>query len=98
LERGQWQAAVTEDSSNSNNNNKYNIKTVHVECKKKEMLERTEATGTTPKSLSKYLSNILGKREIKELQNTALLGTAHILRKVLSTYKTFKWKTALHVS
>jgi hypothetical protein len=42
------------------------------------------ATGTTSKSLRQYLSNIPGKREIKELQKTATLGTAHILRKVLT--------------
>jgi len=28
-------------------------------------------------------SNISGKHEVKELQKTAILGTAHILRKVL---------------
>ena len=28
------------------------------------------------------MSNIPGKREVKELQKTAILGTAHILRKV----------------
>ena len=41
------------------------------------------ATGTIPKSFRKYVSNIPGKREVKELQKTAILGTAHILRKVL---------------
>jgi hypothetical protein len=30
-----------------------------------------------------YLSNILGKREIKELQQTTIMGTEHILREVL---------------
>ena len=40
-------------------------------------------TKTTSKSLRQYLSNIPGKHEIKELQKTAVLGTAHILRKVL---------------
>ena len=30
-----------------------------------------------------YLSNIPGKHEIKELQTTAILGTAQILREVL---------------
>jgi hypothetical protein len=39
--------------------------------------------GTNSKSLRKYLSNIQGKHEIKELQDTAILGTAHILLKVL---------------
>ena len=41
------------------------------------------ATGTISKSFRKYASNIPGKHEVKELQKTAILGTAHILRKVL---------------
>jgi hypothetical protein len=41
------------------------------------------ATGTTSKSFRKYLSNVPGKHEIKELQKTAILGTAHTLYKVL---------------
>jgi len=41
------------------------------------------ATGTISKSLKKYMSNIPGKHEVKELQKTAILGTAFILRKVL---------------
>jgi hypothetical protein len=41
------------------------------------------ATGTIPKSFRKYVSNIPGNREVRELQKTAILGTAHILRKVL---------------
>jgi hypothetical protein len=41
------------------------------------------ATGTISKSFSKYLSNVPGKHKIKELQKTAILVTAHTLRKVL---------------
>jgi hypothetical protein len=41
------------------------------------------ATGTVSKSFRKYVSNIPGKHEVKKLQKTAILGTAHILRKVL---------------
>jgi len=41
------------------------------------------ATGTISKTFRKYLSNILGNHEVKGLQKTAILGTAHILRKVL---------------
>jgi len=41
------------------------------------------ATGTISKSFRKYVSNIPGKREVKELYKTAILGTAHIIRKVL---------------
>jgi len=35
------------------------------------------ATGTISKSFRKYVSNISGKHEVKELQKTAILGTAH---------------------
>jgi hypothetical protein len=35
------------------------------------------ATGTISKSFRKYLSNVPGKHEIKELQKTAILDTAH---------------------
>jgi len=41
------------------------------------------ATGTISKSFRKYVSNIPGKHEVKKLPKTAILGTAHILRKVL---------------
>ena len=41
------------------------------------------ATWTISESFRKYVSNIPGKHEVKELQKTATLGTAHILRKVL---------------
>jgi len=41
------------------------------------------ATGTISKSFRKYVSNIPGKHEVKELQKTAILGTVQILRKVL---------------
>jgi hypothetical protein len=41
------------------------------------------ATGTSSKSFRKYLSSIPGKHDIKELQKTVILGTAHILRKFL---------------
>ena len=41
------------------------------------------ATGTISKSFRKYVSNIPGKHEVKELQKTAVLATAHLLRKVL---------------
>jgi len=60
----------------------------------------TWATGTISTSLRQYLSNIPGKYEIKELQTTAILGTAHILREVLMemyiTY--FTGEITLHVA
>jgi hypothetical protein len=42
------------------------------------------ATGTISKSFRKYLNNIPGNHKVKELQKTAILGTAHILWKVLT--------------
>jgi hypothetical protein len=36
-------------------------------------------TGTISNSFRKYVSNIPGKHEVKELQKTAILGTAHVL-------------------
>ena len=42
------------------------------------------ATGTIAKSFRKYISNIPENHEVKELQKTAILGTARILRKVLT--------------
>ena len=41
-------------------------------------------TGTTLKAFRKYVSNIPGNYEVKELQKTARLGIGHILRKVLT--------------
>ena len=42
------------------------------------------ATGTISKSFRKYISNIPGNHEVKELQKTVILGTANLLRKVLT--------------
>jgi hypothetical protein len=44
------------------------------------------ATGTISKSFRKYVSNIPRNHEVKELQKTAIMATAHILRIVL-TYR-----------
>ena len=41
------------------------------------------ATGTISNTFIKYVNNIPGKHEVKELQKKAILGTAHIFRKVL---------------
>jgi hypothetical protein len=41
------------------------------------------ATGAVSKLFRIYVSNIPGKHEVKELQKTATLGTAHTLREVL---------------
>ena len=44
----------------------------------------TGATGTISNSFRKYVSNIPGKHDVRELQKTAILGTAHIIQKVLT--------------
>jgi hypothetical protein len=41
------------------------------------------ATGTVSEQFRKYLSDIPGKHDIGELQKTAILCAAHILRIVL---------------
>jgi len=56
---------------------------VYEEYKEKVILAITGATRTTSKSLRKYLSNIPGKNDIKELQKTAIFDTVHILWEVL---------------
>jgi hypothetical protein len=49
------------------------------------------ATGTISKSFRRYL-----KHDVKELQQTAILGTAHILRKVLMyKYATFNMENSI---
>jgi glycine cleavage system protein P-like pyridoxal-binding family len=40
------------------------------------------ATGTISTSFRKYINNIPGNHEVKELQKTAILGTAHVLERV----------------
>jgi hypothetical protein len=42
-----------------------------------------EVTGTISKSFRKYPNHIRRKHEITELRKTAILGTAHVLRKVV---------------
>ena len=41
------------------------------------------ATGTISELPRQYLSNVPGKHEVKEMKTTVILGTAHLLRKVL---------------
>ena len=66
---------------------KYEDLIIEIQCmwnaKAKVILVILEVTETISKPLRPYLSNIPGRHEIEELQDTAVLGTAHILRKVL---------------
>jgi hypothetical protein len=41
------------------------------------------ATGTISKSCRKYVNNIPGSYEVKQIQKTAIFGAANILQKVL---------------
>jgi hypothetical protein len=43
------------------------------------------ATGIVTKELKKYLERISGKHSIDSPQKTAVLGTSHIIRKVLQS-------------
>ena len=71
------------NNNNNNNNNKTKIQRMW-NVKTKVIPIIIGATGTISKSFRKYVSNIPGNHEVKELQKTAILGTAHILRKVLT--------------
>jgi hypothetical protein len=66
---------------------KYNILIVEIQhvwnVKTKVIPVTLGATGTISKSFTKYLRNMHGKHKIKELQETAILGTAHKIQKVL---------------
>jgi hypothetical protein len=42
------------------------------------------ATGTISKLFRKYVSKVSGNNKVKKLQKTAILRTAHLLRKVLT--------------
>jgi hypothetical protein len=64
---------------------KYKDLTIGIQCtwnvKTRVIQVIIGATGTISKSFRKYVST--GSHEVKELQKTAILGTAHILQKVL---------------
>jgi len=67
-----------DNNNNNNNNNKWNVKTRVITV-------IIGATGTISKSFRKYVSDIPGNHDVKELQKTAILGTAHIRRKMLTS-------------
>jgi hypothetical protein len=59
---------IHSNNTNNNNNNKQVI---------------IGATGILTKGLKKNLEAVPGKHSIDSLQKTAMLGTSHIIRKVL---------------
>jgi hypothetical protein len=73
--------SLTRDNNNNNNNNNKIQRMWNLECKIIPVI--TGATGRVTKSLRKNLEAIPGKHSIDSLQQTATLGTSHIIRKVL---------------
>jgi hypothetical protein len=67
---------------------KYKDLTIEIQCmwnvKTRVIPVIIGATGTISKSFRKYVSSIPGNHEVRELQKIAILGTAHILWKVLT--------------
>jgi hypothetical protein len=67
---------------------KYKDLTIEIQCmwnvKSRVIPVIIVATGTISRSFRKYVSDIPGSHDVKEQQKTAILGSAHILRKVLS--------------
>ena len=55
-----------------------------MECKIRVIPVVIGATGTVSESFRKYVSIMPGAHAVRELQKAAILGTAHILRKVLT--------------
>jgi hypothetical protein len=56
------------------------------------------ATGTISKSFKIHPTNMLRKHEIKDLEKIAILGTAHILQKILNQkYRTLNMVNNKHM-
>jgi hypothetical protein len=74
------------DDDSNNNNNKNNNKEIQRmwNVKTRVVPVIIGATETIAKSFRKYESDIPGNHDIMKLQKTAILGTAHKLRKVLT--------------
>ena len=72
---------VTETSISYNNNDIETQRMWNLKCTI--VPEIIVATGIVTRNLKKNLETIPGKHSIDSLQNTAILGTSHIIRKVL---------------
>jgi hypothetical protein len=66
---------------------KYKDITIEIQCmwnvKTRAIPVIIRATGTVSKSFRKYVSTISADHEVRELQKSTIMSTAHILRKVL---------------
>jgi len=69
---------------NVNNNNNNNNSNNNNDDDDDDDDDDDKVVNNNKTSFRKYVSNIPGNHEVKELQKTAILGTAHILRKVLT--------------
>jgi len=83
---------VVRNNNNNNNNSvikkeavkilKYKELTIEIQrlwnVKTKVITVIIGTTGTISKSFRKYVSNVTGNHEVKELHKTAILGTANI--------------------
>jgi len=75
--------AISGDREDSKILRPYNRNTAHVECKNKGDTINNKGDSDYFKVIQKIREQHNRKHEVKELQKTAILGTAHILRKVL---------------
>jgi hypothetical protein len=70
---------VNNNNNNNNNNNDFIIEIQPMwNVKTRVIPVIIGATGTISKPFRKYVSDIPGNHDVKELQKTAILGTAHI--------------------
>ena len=78
-----------DDDDDNNNNSKLKYKSLCIEIQRMWNLKCTimpviiGATGIVTRSLRKNLEAVPGKHSVDSLQKTAILGTTHIIRKVL---------------
>jgi hypothetical protein len=86
---GKYIISPNNNNNNNNNNNIFKYKDLTIEIQRMWNVKTRVisviigATGTISKSFRKYISTIPGNYDVRELQKTAILSTAHILRKVL---------------
>jgi hypothetical protein len=81
LEKWELPIECVSDSSDRHNYNNNNKRMWNLKCTIIPVI--IVATGILTRSLKKNLEAVPGKHSIDSLQKTAILGTSHIIRKVL---------------